>query len=79
MAGLCAAEPRAQRCADLVGKRDGNQSCLEGHLVAGCRSEDEATQSLSAVLDKEFDLGTRTAHAIHTPDTATEQQVPVVS
>lgn len=76
--GLCAAQTRAQRCTYLVGKCDSNHSWLEWYLVAGRRSENEAAQNVSTVLNQELDLGPGEPHALHAPHPATEQHVPVV-
>ena len=68
----------AQCCADLIGEGDGHDPRLKRHLEARCWGEDEAPQGLAAVLNQEFDLGPGKAHALHAPDPASEQHVPVV-
>ena len=75
---LHAGGAEAQRCTDLVGKRDSNHWWLEWHLLARSRRKDEATQSVSSVLDQELDLGPGEAHALDAPEPATEKHMPVV-
>ena len=69
----------AQGSAGLIGESDGHHPSLAGNRVTSSGRQNEAPQRLTSALHDQLDLGPGQAHAMNTPNPASEDDLPVMS